>query len=454
MEKLLYENIEVMLKELSAREHNEYFLCKCPKCEHREAFMYKKSNVIKCNRENNCGVTFKIEFKDKVKKYNIKNSYKKIKYNERQLRNLEELSKIEEWEDFEPVKFRGINNKIYDTNKLSEYKKNILKKCLSEFYISDVEKRNIIIPLKNHEGKIERVLLRSTEQLKVKEKQLILTEKAINYYHNNLDSNKIIITEAPIDSMSVEELNLDFGVIGLTGVQKQRQVIEHIKNNLNTFRKKEIFLAFDNDPAGQKYQKVFEKKLSNLNLKSKGLNYAGKDLNESLEKNPQKLKKEIKKNIKENTMSNINNTETKNKQQKIAIKNSKGWINFVPTSEQFSLFQEGKLELKQLKNQDKILEVKTEKGIFYEAKIKIVSKNKKNEYESSGTIIASSKIDKLLFYASNKIPVNIFYEQSINEKGNKSNKLLAVEDGRSVKSLIELQKSSIAKKTNINERGI
>jgi len=42
---------------LEPTDKNKYFLIRCPACNHKEAFLYKDSTSIICNRRNKCGYT-------------------------------------------------------------------------------------------------------------------------------------------------------------------------------------------------------------------------------------------------------------------------------------------------------------------------------------------------------------------------------------------------------------
>lgn len=52
----IYPNIDLAeaVKDLSPQDKGRYYLINCPECKHREAFIYKGSRVIKCNRKDKC----------------------------------------------------------------------------------------------------------------------------------------------------------------------------------------------------------------------------------------------------------------------------------------------------------------------------------------------------------------------------------------------------------------
>lgn len=72
---LKYANVEEALDMVNAQDRGRYFLCTCPECNKREAFIYKNNpNFLQCNRENNCGVSVVFEYEEnkKVKEWRSK----------------------------------------------------------------------------------------------------------------------------------------------------------------------------------------------------------------------------------------------------------------------------------------------------------------------------------------------------------------------------------------------
>lgn len=55
--KSILENPTRIIEELEPVEKGDYFLLLCPACDHREAFLYKGSDIIICNRRNKCSYT-------------------------------------------------------------------------------------------------------------------------------------------------------------------------------------------------------------------------------------------------------------------------------------------------------------------------------------------------------------------------------------------------------------
>lgn len=133
----------------------------------------------------------------------------------------------------------------------------------------------------------------------------------------------------------------------------------------------------------------------------------------------------------------------------------KGFIKILPTRKQFEQAKSDKnFDLNKLKNENKIEELDSKNGKFKTCRIKINSL-KNDEYEESEIIQVSRNIDKVLFYANEKIPVNAILREEVNktEKGEYvSLRLVGLEDGRSIKNLEHLQKLKNVEEHNEEER--
>jgi hypothetical protein len=53
-----YSSIEEAIKTLKGEDKGEYYVLTCPACNKKEAYLYKNSNQIRCNRLHKCGAVF------------------------------------------------------------------------------------------------------------------------------------------------------------------------------------------------------------------------------------------------------------------------------------------------------------------------------------------------------------------------------------------------------------
>lgn len=58
----IYPNVDInsFLAELKPVDKGAYFLCECPSCGEKQAYIYKGSNVLACNRLNKCGYSISL----------------------------------------------------------------------------------------------------------------------------------------------------------------------------------------------------------------------------------------------------------------------------------------------------------------------------------------------------------------------------------------------------------
>lgn len=323
-----------------------YKICRCPECNENEAFMYNQSNILKCNRENECGATFNVQGNDNKKEIKkIEDPLKKERKNLNDFINTTinsngELSVDKKTEElrkelFKVNNIRGISSsdKILDIQKIKEIDEdfyNGLKKFINPF-INDFEKRSSIILLYNtvsNDTKIERLLVRDDNlNTSIKEKQINLNpvnNKSQDFFIDKGNDKSIYICEGVYDALSIKEIKPNSTVVGLTGVRKQRQIIDYLEKNKNEYNG--INICFDNDTAGKKGAKELNNKLGQKNINSNeyifGNSFSNrKDLNELLINEELKYFLDLNENnilINNNTVSN--DTEKKEELEKIKNK--------------------------------------------------------------------------------------------------------------------------------------
>ncbi|MFV0499808.1 MAG: toprim domain-containing protein, partial [Bacilli bacterium] len=168
----------------------------------------------------------------------------------------------------------------------------LLKKQGSNF-ATDFNKRNIVHALRNEKGEIERVLLRSdNKQLEVKEKQIKLTEEATSLFKHKLENETIVIAESQLDGLSLIKENSNLGLIGLTGVNRTKELYRFLEENYKDMLNKQFIVAMDNDKAGIQATNEITLKLEELGLIAVNYSYNSdmKDLNDLLNNEPEKLR--------------------------------------------------------------------------------------------------------------------------------------------------------------------
>ncbi len=434
MKKLKYETIDSFLSSSQAQDKGEYYICNCPSCNEKEAFFYKGSNFLNCNRENECGDTFILDFQ-KDKKVTYKENYKTKK-----TKTYDSLFNfISNAIDFDTHKngefsirkknYRGLSNPpIYDFN-LDELTKESYENKLEENKLGLAFKDyNLIMPIFNGE-KLERVLFRSSKELdksKPKEKQLKISNEARDFYLSKLESKTIFITEGLIDGFSIEEVAPDVGIISLTGCKKTSNFKKYISNNLEKFKDKDFVIAFDNDNAGIKASEKLFEDLEKLDLSVSTLTPNSKDLNDELINN------------KSNLLNEINKKKEKEVKEMENIKYYTGFISIKATKEQF---ENEEIDIKKLSNEEKIKVIKKDGRDLYAIKMTINYKKGEEIQRSPYIDFASYKksdIEKYFAYQENKIPVKAVTMEKEWVKEDKSGKnytLLAIEDKRKVSNM-------------------
>lgn len=311
------------LKELEAQNNGDYWIVKCPKCGHKEAYIYlndvekyKKIHTfkipIRCNRLNKCGATSFIEDIDihKIPKFYHDDSIGISKIAIDKINNLAYLSKYLNHFEFD---WRGISNKTLKENGIIYLKKGLLqfmKGCGKgafdeKFYKKRCYKdRNLIFPIKDYEGNCERLLLRSTKMLDVKAKKEIgmkLVKKSSEVWNRidlvDMSKSHVFVTEGVPDGLSIKEVSQNFGVVSIPGVKKYKQIIKEIEKS-EVARKKKYILCFDDDEAGKEFVHKLASYLENNNIEFTLFDlHSYKDVNEFLQKDRHLFFKTVNQNI-------------------------------------------------------------------------------------------------------------------------------------------------------------
>lgn len=277
-EALVFKNENEALEALNAVPRGNYFLCTCPDCEKDEAFMYKNNTkFVQCNRENECGERNYIQYRERLDEKDLK--YRKMQeiypdLSVDQVQALDWMNRamyhIQYYVNSPTLDdehgYRGISRDVSQEfvadmvdEKLVGFMFEKIEPLLEKDYSksSNMRKRNLVIPIKGEDNSIERVLLRSSldKDIQPKEVQLIVnpSKKARDFFIDVPEqAERVVISEAILDGLSLKEVDRDVGVMALTGSNKTRNVIDYLKVNKEKFQDKEILVAMDDDDAGEK----------------------------------------------------------------------------------------------------------------------------------------------------------------------------------------------------------
>ncbi|MGG3102082.1 toprim domain-containing protein [Bacillus velezensis] len=297
-----YRDINTLIEDLNASDKGRYLLCDCPSCGRCESFIYKDNPfVIKCNRINNCGYEAKIEYDDEksINQEGFKQSGPEQKeFNTTQLNQLDWLNRFVSMYQRHYLNpaledgYRGISAEIIKeyaidlqhekmvewffkrTNSLFERKEN--KKQYHE--MSFMTSRNLIFPIKDDEGKVNVLAMRSTisENIGKKEIQLYInpSQDARDFIISiPKECSRVVIGEAPLDSLSFKEIDRKTGFIGLTGSQKLSKLSKYLVENQESLKDKYFLLAGDNDKAGQIMNNKLNQILDDLQISHSFFDY-------------------------------------------------------------------------------------------------------------------------------------------------------------------------------------
>lgn len=317
--RLVYSSIEEALSSLNAQDKGRYFICTCPECQQDEAFIYKNNlSFIQCNRENQCGERMILHFKEKSSieqiEKNIKKQEKPLYYimTNEQIRALKRLSKLLKHMQIRHIPtldfgYRDLSrdtlrpfvvdllNPEYVAKMFTIAEPLFLKKYQNNEWLC---KRNLIFPIYGEDGLVERILLRSSidKNIQPKEIQLIVnpSKKTRDFFIDlPINTDTIVISEAILDALSFREIDRKVGIIGLTGVNRTKQLCDYILQNKQKLKGKRIILALDHDTAGDRATKKLAEVLKECKIQYCNFNYPDgvKDPNEYLTKDRPEFEK-------------------------------------------------------------------------------------------------------------------------------------------------------------------
>lgn len=316
MNKLLYRSIEEALHELNAQDKGRYYICTCPECQKNEAYLYKNNmKMIQCNRENQCGERFILNFieKEDFNKVEIENEKIYPKLTSEQEKDLHELTWFLKYMQKYPMSptldmgYRGLSRDsirpfvadLKDSETVRKMFKNARSLFMKNYDKNKwICKRNLVFPIYGEDGLVERVLLRSSSEPDMEPKEIQLSvnpSKETRDFFVDIPkhANAIVIAEAILDGASFREIDTTVGILALTGAAKTRQITEYIKKNKRIFQNKQIILAMDNDEAGENAKNVIIKSLDEIEVKYKAFDFPKniKDANEYLVQDKESFKK-------------------------------------------------------------------------------------------------------------------------------------------------------------------
>lgn len=302
IERLVFTDVNEALSELNAVDRGRYFLCTCPECEKNEAFMYKNNlNFIQCNRENECGESTFIQYRDKTQEVNprfkkLMNSYPELNNEQVEAIDWYNRALIHMSDSVSPTLkdgYRGLSNEVakeyisdFQNEDLVGFMFDKIKPLLQKDYSNNdwMKKRNLVIPIHGDDGNVERVLLRSSIQpdIEPKEIQLVVNPSKDTrdfFIDVNSESETVVMAEAIFDGLSFKEIDPSIGLISLTGSSKTRGIKEYISQNKELFLDKNVILSMDNDKAGWKANQDMMATLEECQIDYQFFNY-GKDVND------------------------------------------------------------------------------------------------------------------------------------------------------------------------------
>jgi|GEM_PF-2530578 len=329
METIVFENMTQVLEKLGAVDKGRYFMCACPKCEHKEAYIQKQApNFVNCNRKNNCGVTTYLKYSSQDVRADLLPPEPKTftEHQQKQLTILTEYfdlnNKMLEAYGKERIELfsegvinylgsRGIN---FDTIRASNVdilimdnlktftQVNDFSAVIDEKYSNDwAKKRNVLFGIRNPEtNQIERILARTTDQNEpIKELQLMLkNEGTLVTQIGNRNSNDVYVTESIIDGLSLLEVNSDAYILAMTGTNGVNYTAEYLNRNAKIFENKNINILLDADNAGFKASERFLDVVEGLEVVNLTSTFPkGEDLNSLLQKDNGKSLKGFLENI-------------------------------------------------------------------------------------------------------------------------------------------------------------
>lgn len=141
---------------------------------------------------------------------------------------------------------------------------------------SFLKDKRVCFPVSNQDGEVVAISARAISDDYLEPKQIVKGYKSLGVFSTpgGLTSNNLIITEAPIDALSLAMA--DFPSIATVGTSWPDWLIDLAIN------KELVLVAFDNDDAGNKASSKLIDQLSKLGVKANRLLPTRKDWNEIL----------------------------------------------------------------------------------------------------------------------------------------------------------------------------
>jgi len=300
------------LEKSHAENHGYYFIVTCPICHKKEAYLYmadierQKKNPkhkipIRCNRLNKCGKTTYLEEEIEIDESALCQSKEaqKIGITEEGVDLLQTLCKMSKLLPDFNFNLRGISNKIlkdygllYLKDGWASFVKGKGSKFDKKYWSKNYQNRDILIPIYDLKGNLDRLLLRSAfSQCPKKEIQVKLRKNASEIWNCadliNKDKPYVTITEGVYDALSIIEVagkyKNEIGIVSLPGVKKYKKIVNLIKDNFDACKDKVIIIAFDTDKGGQDNYQKLKNELEKMNIRTAALDLKGhKDANEFL----------------------------------------------------------------------------------------------------------------------------------------------------------------------------
>lgn len=291
-------------------DRGRYFMTKCPNCGRLEAYIYK-ADVIKaqsnpstkihwrCNRQNNCGAsgTFSINELTGIEDQTVKID-DSTGISDRALKRLQALYGLNDLVKNFDFDIRGISNDVLKDNKVMYWPlgfQDLLDgadgfKSDKKYQKFIYKNRDLMFPIVDSEGNLQRLLLRKSEQnlfkrnissegnvsmscmsntdknnSKQKEIQVRLAKNPSTEIFNLKDVydpniKYICICEGAYDALSIKEAAKqtglkEVGAIAIPGCRKIKKAIQDIAK-IPAMQGKSIVIATDNDEAGLEAQKI------------------------------------------------------------------------------------------------------------------------------------------------------------------------------------------------------
>lgn len=340
-------------KSLNPTNSGQYYMIDCPVCGHHEAYVYK-DEVIKaqktgkpvhyhCNRQSKCGASGLLSLDSgSIAKFEVKID-KSTGISEAGLKRLQSLYDINYLVKGFDFELRGISNDILKENKVMYfpwgfqtylYEADAGQSDEKYFKKSIYKDRDLMFPITDKNGKLQRILLRKTgkplkRNIKVngtirtiyipvkkhknskkerKEVQVRLIPDPVTEIFNLKDVYRpetrfVFLCEGAFDALSIKEackyINMPEAVasLGIPGTKKTAKSIAEL-SHISGIKQKRVILAFDNDEAGKEAIESGINECKKHNIPVSVFNPAPfNDLNEWLQKDKDGFVKAFKKKI-------------------------------------------------------------------------------------------------------------------------------------------------------------